>query len=100
MMMRLVTGEEILAEVTDETSTTFKYKIKNPVRILVVPTKNDPKTPQVALAPFAEFAAIKEFGIEKSHVLMVYEPVQEFVNQYKELFGGIITPPKKLILPT
>ena len=49
-IVKLVSGEELLAEVVDAAAT-MPVTLKNPVRILVIPNKMDPKTPQVAFAP-------------------------------------------------
>ena len=98
-IVRLVNGEEIIAEVTDVASTS-PISMKNPVRIVVIPNKMDPKTPQVGLAPWAEFSADKTFTIDKSHILCIMTPINEFVQQYKSMFGGIIpVEQSKLIMP-
>ena len=41
-LLKMITSEEVLAEVTEETSSTIS--VKNPVRVVVVPSKADPKT--------------------------------------------------------
>lgn len=98
-IVKLITGEELLAEVTD-TSATLPLKIKNPVRIILMPNKLDPKTPQVGLAPWAEFSEEKTFSIDKSHILCIMTPIKEFVQQYKSMFGGIIPAAQsKLVMP-
>lgn len=97
-IVRLITGEELLSEVVFRGPQTVK--VKRPVRIMVMPSKDNPREPSVALAPFGEFAAEKEFEFDMSHVLLVYDPVVEFKNQYQKMFGGILTPPtQKLIVP-
>lgn len=96
-ILRLITGEDLLCEqvsVTDAVVT-----IKNPVRIVVMPSKADPHTPSIGLAPWCEFAADKTMILQKEHILFNVEPINEFKNQYQGMFGGILTPPNKLILP-
>ena len=98
-IVKLVSGEELLAEVTDAAAT-MPITLKNPVRILVISNKADPKTPQVAFAPWAEFSEEKSFAIDKSHILCIMTPINEFVQQYKTMFGGIIpVGQSKLIMP-
>ena len=98
-IVKLVSGEELLAEVVDAAAT-MPVTLKNPVRILVIPNKMDPKTPQVAFAPWAEFSEEKSFVIDKSHILCIMTPINEFVQQYKSMFGGIIpVNQSKLIMP-
>ena len=96
-MIRFVTGEEILAEVINEGDTILS--IKNPIRVIVVPNKNDTKNPQVAFAPYAEFTDDKEFNFNKNHIVVIYNPISQFVNQYNSVFGGIVVPDSKIIKP-
>lgn len=94
--IKLLTGEEIIAEVTKED---LKTTIKNPIRLVIMPSKADPKTPSVGLAPWLEFSEDKEITIDKSHILAIMNPITEIVNQYNSIFGGIVTPRPGLILP-
>jgi hypothetical protein len=99
VVLRLITGEEILSESLGYEGDFIK--VKNPVQIVMMPARpGDPdKTPKIALAPWLQFAAKKEQLIPLHAILLEYEPVAEFVNQHKQLHGGIITPPQKLVLP-
>jgi hypothetical protein len=90
-------GEELIAEVVTED---LKTVIKNPIRLVIMPSRNDPKNPQVGLAPWAEFSDDKEIVLDRSHILAIMTPIQEIVNQYNSIFGGIVAPSSKLILPT
>lgn len=97
-LIRLISGEEIMVEVTSETDTGIS--IKNPIRVVLMPNKLDPKTPTVGFAPWIEFSDEKEFTIHKAHVIVTMKPVQEFINQYNNMFGGIVSvPTSKLIIP-
>ena len=90
-------GEEVIAEVLDETSTTIT--VKNAVRIVVIPDQMNPKSPQVGLAPFLQFSDQKELVINKNLVITTATPLTDFVNQYNSLFGGIQVPTSKIITP-
>lgn len=96
-IVRLVNGEELLGEVTFTAPIPSGVIIKNPVRVVVMPNKVDPKTPNVGFAPWAEFSEQKTFEIDKSHVLCIIEPIKEFINQYNTMFGGIVLPPSGII---
>ena len=100
-MLRLLNGEELIAEVIDCNEET-KVVIKNPIRIVVMPNASrDPKAaPTIGFAPWLEFAEDKKIELDKSHILFIVKPVQEFINQYNSIFGGIVAPSSKLILPT
>lgn len=100
-IIKLVTGDDLLAEVVNRSTTQFELPsvtFKNPVRIVVVPTK-DPRTPSVGFAPWGEFSDDKEFTIDKTNILCIMTPIQEFINQYNTMFGGIVAPSSKLIIP-
>jgi hypothetical protein len=96
-IIKLITGEELLAEIMPSGDTVCK--IKNPVRIIVMPNKIDPKTPNIGFAPWAEFSDDKSFILDKSHVLCIMTPIKEFVNQYNSMFGGLVLPTSNLIMP-
>ena len=95
-ILRLSTGEEILGEILEENIT--KVVIKNPVRIVVVPSKSDPKNPSVAFAPFLQWSDDKELTLNANHVITTATPITEFVNQYNGMFGGLVVPPKSGII--
>lgn len=96
-ILKLITGEELLGEMLSGGPSVCE--IKNPVRIVVMPNKMDPKTPNVGFAPWAEFSDQKTFIIDKSHILCIIEPIKEFVNQYNSMFGGLVLPTSNLIKP-
>lgn len=97
-ILKMISGEELLAEILDESDT--KITIKNAIRVVVMPTRANPETPTVGFAPWADFSEEKEFTIHKAHVIVTMTPVKEFINQYNGMFGGIIVPPSsKLIVP-
>lgn len=96
-IMKLVNGNEILGDVVKETDT--HVTVKEPVRVVAIPSKTSPQMPTVGFAPWAEFSEQKEFTIHKAHVIVSMKPVQEFINQYNTMFGGIVAPSSKLIVP-
>jgi hypothetical protein len=97
-LIKLTNRDEILAEVLHFDRDNLV--MKNPVRIVVLGTsKVDPNTPNVGIAPWAEFSEDKDFMIDRAHVLCIMNPVSDFLNQYNSIFGGIIAPSSKLILP-
>lgn len=99
-MLRLLNGEELIAEVVVDSEN--KAVIKNPIRVVVMPSQTrDPKAaPTIGFAPWLEFAEDKQIELDKSHILFIVKPVQEFINQYNTIFGGIVAPSSKLILPS
>jgi hypothetical protein len=90
-------GEEMIAELVSENDKS--YNIRNAVRIVIMPNKADPNTPNVGLAPFLQFSDDKEMTIDKNHIITIATPLTDFVNQYNSIFGGVIIPDSKLIKP-
>ena len=91
-LIRVVTGEEVIAEVLSETDDTIT--VKNGLVVL-------PSAQSVGFAPWATVISKEEpeITMDLKHVIYAAE-VQDSVSQkYKEMFGNIITPQeKKLIL--
>jgi hypothetical protein len=99
-IVRLLNGEDLLGEVVVN-EVVGELMIKNPVRIVVMPNKIDPKTPNVGFAPWAEFSEQKEFKLDMSHVVAIMRPIKEFVAQYNNMFSKIVTPQASgLIIPS
>jgi hypothetical protein len=95
--IKLVTGEEIIADV--ENSGDNRYKLTNPVQIRVVPPQVAGGSPSMGFMPFPSFG--KESAavvIEPLHVVYLYEPVEDIVSNYNSFFSGIITPSSKQII--
>lgn len=100
-IIKLVTGEELLSKVLPTKGSLLDDVLimENPVRIVVMPNKIDPKTPNIGFAPWAEFSDDNTFTVDKSNVLAIMTPIKEFVNQYNTMFGKLVTPQSGLILP-
>lgn len=101
-ILKLLNGDELLAEIVPRVggSNPHEITIKNPVRIVVMPNKLDPKTPNIGFAPWADFSDEKTFTLDKSHVIVIMSPIKQFVDQYNSMFGKIVTPQSGLILPS
>jgi predicted P-loop ATPase/GTPase len=95
--LRLLNGQDILGEIIKETKDTIT--LKNPVRVMVVPSQMNPKEPSVGFAPYCEWSEDKEVEINAAHVLARLNPITEFINQYNAVFGGVMVPDSKLIIP-
>lgn len=109
LVLRLVTGEEILGEVTS-TDDDF-YIIKNPVMLIVsmpqtVVQGANPQ-PSVGFMPwmfsmYTNLAKDNKDGIPvpKRHVMFTPTVGAEIENEYKKLFAKVLIPKKSsLILP-
>lgn len=96
-IIRMLTGEELIAEVIADGVQTIK--VRNALRIVLMPSRNDPNNPTVGLAPYLQFSEDKELTLNKNCVITLATPIDEFVNQYNTTFGGLVVPNSKLIVP-
>lgn len=91
-LIRLITGEEIIAEVLD-----WKNGVMTIQNALVV----IPQQGQVGFAPWATVINpdMPEIGLDMKHVIYSVEVAEPVVKQYNEIFGSnIVLPEKQLIL--
>ena len=91
-LIRVVTGEEVIAEVLSETDDTIT--VKNGLVVL-------PNGQSIGFAPWATVISKEdpEITMSRKHVVYVAEVQDSVSKKYKEMFGNIITPDeKKLIL--
>ena len=92
-LLRIVTGEEVIAELLSETEETIT--VQN--GLVVLPTNNG-----VGFAPWATVISKDkpEITISKNHVVYVAEVQEDVCKKYNEMFGSkLITPnSKKLVL--
>jgi hypothetical protein len=98
-VFKLITGEEVLGEVTENQSQSVVV-VKNPVGIAVVRGKDG--TPNVGFAPFpihAEQKTDSEFKFQRTHIVYEYTPAEDFITNYNQIFGsGIILPKQPSII--
>lgn len=92
-LLRIVTGEEVIAELLSETEETIT--VQN--GLVVLPTNNG-----VGFAPWATVISKEspEITVSKTHVVYVAEVQEDVCKKYNEMFGSkLITPnSKKLVL--
>ena len=91
MITRLLTGEEILGDVTTVDESTVR--VDNPT---LVGASRNPQTGNVDvhMAPFMPLSSQTHVLFRAENILCQYEPVAEVVNKYNTLFGS------RIIIPT
>jgi hypothetical protein len=100
-LLKMVTGEDLIAEVVVEDDF-GNLLIKNPIRVILVPQRpgGDAKAPTVAFAPWGEFAQDgSTITIDKRHIIAMMTPIKEFIGQYNSIFSKVIMPQAKLFVP-
>lgn len=99
LAFKLITNEEVLAEVESETETEFV--LCNPVGIAIVRGQVG-QPPNVGFAPFplhAEQKSGSTLAISKKNVVYSYVPAEDFISNYNQIFGtGIILPGQQQII--
>ena len=91
-LLRITTGEEVIAELLSETEETVT--IQN--GLVVLPTNNG-----IGFAPWASVISREkpEITISKTHVVYIVELQEEVSKKYNEMFGSkLITPNEKKII--
>ena len=92
-LIRIATGEEIIAEVLEETDDTITLQNG----LVVLPTNNG-----VGFAPWATVISNEnpEIIVNRKHIVYVAEIQEDVCKKYNEMFGSkLITPDaKKLIV--
>jgi hypothetical protein len=88
MTLKLVTfktNQTLLGEVVSESPTSIT--IKQPVQVIVQPTKEGP---MMGFSPFLEFSEEFKTGITlpKDNIQCITTPMVELANQYNQVFGS------------
>lgn len=92
-LLRLITGEDVLAEIVDAGD--VAYQIRNPLIVYIRPTETG--VPSVGLSQWIPYSADKEFTIKNDRVVVESNPAEDLRKQYDRVYGsGIIMPPTKL----
>lgn len=91
--LKLVTGEELVVEITNENEENITFK--NPVAT-VMQRRQDGAA--LGFMPWMQ-ASDGPFKIARDNVMIIAEVADEVKNGYNQIFGaGIVVPPKDLIL--
>ena len=88
-LIKLVSGEEIMADVTQEVGTTLT--IENAIRLTL-------SQKGVGMVPLSPFMKDSKLTLERVNIIYMAEADDELVNAYKGQFGGIVTAPPGLTL--
>jgi hypothetical protein len=93
-IVKLTTGEEIIADISEAEIDTQQFIIMSKPAIIFMQPKGDSETEfGVGLAPYAPFAKEHKVPIFPSHVVSLYEPEIQLKNEYNKRYGsGIIQP--------
>lgn len=95
-LLRLTTGEDVVAEVTfsDDVTTTIKKPF-----VLIPMAKNQSSGEETRLffSPFIPFAENEEMIIKEENIITINEPKSEIRDNYLQYIGAIVPVEKKII---
>jgi len=100
-LLRLTTGEDIVAEVTNqdyEDNAKTVTRIKKP--FVLIPMAQNPSASQESklyFSPFIPFAENDEFDIKEENIITVNEPKADIRDNYLNYIGAIVPVEKKII---
>ena len=91
-LIRIVTGEEIIAELVSEEDTTIV--VKNGLVVI-------PSTQGVGFAPWATIISKEkpEITLDKRNLIYIVDLDEEVIKKYNEMFGSkLVTPSSKKLI--
>ena len=91
-LIRIITGEEVVAELLEETASYIK--VQN--GLVVLPTAQS-----VGFAPWATVISKEnpEIPVQKTHVVYLAEVQEDVAKKYNEMYGSkLVTPSSKKLI--
>ena len=91
-LIRIITGEEVVAELLEETESYIK--VQN--GLVVLPTAQS-----VGFAPWATVISKEnpEITVQKTHVVYIAEIQEDVAKKYNEMYGSkLVTPSSKKLI--
>lgn len=82
---KLITGEELIADVTENELTTV---FKQPCAIQLMPDHRDPSKTMMGLIPYATYTEDFEVEVRNENIIWSANPTREVYNQYNQTFGS------------
>jgi len=92
-LIRMSTGEDLIAEVVDKTN---HLTIKNPCLVLIRPSETG--TASVNITHWVPYAAEKDFELNFDHVIFMIEPADDLLQNYKAVFSPLIMPKQQSVI--
>jgi len=97
-LVRLITGEDIVTEVTHFDTSENAHVFKNPIIVVAMPGPPG-QPPNIGFAPWMPYSKDRTFFIADKNIITMTEPLPQFVQQYTEINSKIALPNKSLIIP-
>jgi len=89
-LLRLTSGEEIIAEISHSSHTISVYD-----PIIMIPAGEG----RIGFMPWMPYTSAKDgLVLRKQDIMFMIDPIQDLIDQFKSARSGIVTPPKGVIL--
>lgn len=82
--LKLVTGEEIIGDVSKLSDGSIK--VKNAAAIVMMPGASNKVN--LGLVPFLPYAEDDTFTFDHVHIILLYKPATDLINNYNRIFGS------------
>ena len=94
-MFRTLTGEDVIGEYIETNE--FGDVYANVIQLIVVPSRENPSQQNIGFAPFPAFVKPKaQVNLTFPSIAFYIDLDPEFENQYKEIFGHVVTPTQNI----
>ena len=94
-ILKIISGEELIADITENGNF---LTLEKPCVLQLVPSRNNPEQPSMALIPYAMYTEDHKVTVSRNHIVWLEEPLRELYNQYNSIFGnGIVVANSKLM---
>ena len=84
-IVKLITGEELIADVTGGDTT---MTLSKPCVLQLVPSRENPEQPMMGMFPYASYTKDHTIDIDIDKIVWDAIPVKELFNQYSSAFGS------------
>jgi hypothetical protein len=93
-VFKLITGEEIIAEVTEIAEGEYQYNIKNVLMLMM--QQDQTGRFGISIVPWGAHT-LYDITINEEHIIYSGEPKKELVELYEKAFSPLALPQKSLI---
>lgn len=94
LVIELLDGRRVIGKVDSDFEMVNHLEVEDPIMIIANETKDDRLS--IGFLPWIPLCEGNP-KFEKSSVVCYYSPVKNLETQYKQMTGGIITPPTSII---
>jgi hypothetical protein len=84
-IVKLITGEELIADVTANGIT---MTLSKPCALQMVPSRKDPDQPMMGMFPYAAYTEDHCIDVDIDKIIWDANPIKELYNQYNSAFGS------------